>query len=196
MISMKIDAGQSKISKTVLKQLGKNTDKVLADATNRALAGMRTDGTKLIVKESGIVRKKVFSSFTIIKASPSGAFQNARVDISGNPIGLAKFKHKPKKLMTGKTRGGVNVSIGQKSIKFKHAFVAVMSNGHVGIFERQRGQKTKSGREKLQELFGPAIPQFAGRRHITKIVQENAQERFIKRFEQQSQRWLKQSGVK
>ncbi|WP_141677442.1 hypothetical protein, partial [Gilliamella sp. wkB72] len=71
MITMKIDAGQSRISSSVLKKLGKNTDKVLADATNRALSGMRTDGTKLIVKESGILRKNVFSAFTIIKASAS-----------------------------------------------------------------------------------------------------------------------------
>lgn len=88
MITMKIDAGQSRISSSVLKKLGDKADKVVADATNRALAGMRTDGTKLIVKESGIVRKKVFSAFTIIKASASGQTHNARVEITGNPIFL------------------------------------------------------------------------------------------------------------
>lgn len=199
MITMKIDAGQSRISSSVLKQLGKNSDKVLADATNRALAGMRTDGTKLIVAESGIVRKKVFSSFNIIKASASGQTHNARVEITGNPIGLAKFKHKfkkPKKNKKGVSSGSLSVNLGQKTITFQHAFVATMKSGHVGIFERQRGVLTSSGREKLQELFGPSIPQFAGRKHITDTVQSQAQKRFATRFNQQMERWLNKKGAR
>ena len=195
MISMKIDVGRAKISRKILKQLGDKSIKVSVDATNRALAGMRTDGTKLVVKESGLVRKTVFSSFTVIKASINST-QNGRVDICGNPISLVKYKHNPKNAMTGKTRGGVKVSIGQKSIKFSHAFVAVMPNGHIGIFERQRGVKTASGKTKIQELFGPAIPQLAARPHIVKVVQEKAQERYMTRFTQQMERWLKQSGAK
>lgn len=194
MISINIDAGQNKISTLILKKLGNKTDRVLADSTNRALQGMRTDGTKLIVSDSGIVRKRVFSAFKIIKSGPNSP--TGRVDIFGRPIGLVNFKHTPKNQMTGKTKGGVRVKLGQKTVIFKHAFVAEMRSGHVGIFERQRGIKTRTGREKLQELFGPSIPQFAGRQHITQTVQKNATARFLKRFEQQSQRWLKQSGAK
>lgn len=199
MITMKIDAGQSRISSSVLKQLGKNTDKALADATNRALAGMRTDGTKLIVKESGMIRKKVFSSFTVIKAGSSGQTHNARVEITGSPIGLAKFKYKfkkPKKSKKGMHPGSLSVILGQKTITFHHAFVATMRSGHVGIFERQRGVLTSSGREKLQELFGPSIPQFAGRKRIADTVQSKAQERFSARFNQQMERWLNKTGVR
>lgn len=199
MISMKIDAGQHKISSSILKELGDKADKVLADATNRALAGMRTDGTKLVVAESGIVRKKVFSAFTIIKASSSGEFKHARVEIKGNPIGLSKFKHKvkkPKATKKGFEPGTLSVNIGKKAVVFRHAFVATMKSGHVGIFERQRGVLTSSGREKLQELFGPSIPQFAGRKHISSKVQIEAQKRFVTRFNQQAQRWLNKKGAK
>lgn len=195
MISMKIDIGREKISRKILNQLGDKSVRASVDATNRALAGMRTDGTKLIVRESGLVRKTVFSAFTIIKSSANGS-QNGRVDIVGNPIGLVKYKHTPKKTMGGRTRGGVRVSIGQKSIQFRHAFVAVMPNGHVGIFERQRGIKTSSGKIKIQEFFGPSIPQLAARPHIVQFVQEHAQERYMTRFTQQMDRWLKQSGAK
>lgn len=187
---MKIDIGREKISRKILNQLGDKSVRASVDATNRALVGMRTDGTKLIVRESGLVRKTVFSAFTIIKSSANGS-QNGRVDIVGNPIGLVKYKHTPKK-----TSGGVRVSIGQKSIQFRHAFVAVMPNGHVGIFERQRGIKTSSGKIKIQEFFGPSIPQLAARRHIVQFVQEHAQERYVTRFTQQLDRWLKQSGAK
>lgn len=195
MITMKIDAGQSRISSSVLKKLGDKADKVAADATNRSLAGMRTDGTKLVVKESGIVRKKVFYSFTVFKASSSVQTHNARVEITGNPIGLAKFK-KPKKNKKGLSSGSLSVSLGQKTITFHHAFVATMKSGHVGIFERQRGVLTSSCREKLQELFGPSIPQFAGRGHITDTVQSKAQERFAARFNQQMERWLNKMGAR
>lgn len=197
MITMQIDVAQHRISSSVLEELGDKADKVLADATNRALAGMRTDGTKLIVAESGIIRKKVFSSFRIIKASSSGECQNARIDIIGNPLGLSKFKYKykkPKKNKKGGSPGSLSVSIGQKNITFQHAFVAKMKSGHVGIFERQRGVITSSGREKLQEKFGPSIPQFASRKHITEKVQFKAQERFVNRFNQQAQRLLSKKG--
>jgi len=195
MISMKIDIGRARISNRILRQLGDKSIKVSVDATNRALAGMRTDGTKLVVKESGLIRKTVFSSFTVIKASVNST-QNGRVDICGNPIRLVKYKHTPKKSMTGKTRGGVKVNIGQKAINFSHAFVAVMPNGHIGIFERQRGVKTASGKTKIQELFGPAIPQLAARPHIVKAVQEKAQERYMTRYSQQMERWLNQNGAR
>jgi len=195
MISMKIDIGREKISKNILKQLGDKSIRASVDATNRALAGMRTDGTKLIVKESGLNRKSVFPAFTIIKSSANGSF-NGRVDIVGHPVGLVKFKHNPKKPMIGKTRGGVRVSIGQKTIVFRHAFVAVMPNGHMGIFERQRGVKTVSRKTQIQEFFGPSIPQFAARPHIVSVVQQQAQQRYDTRFTQQMERWLKQNGAK
>lgn len=195
MISMKIDIGRARISNRILRQLGDKSIKVSVDATNRALAGMRTDGTKLVVKESGLIRKTVFSSFTVIKASVNST-QNGRVDICGNPIGLVKYKHTPKKTMTGKTSGGVKVNIGQKAINFSHAFVAVMPNGHIGIFERQRGVKTASGKTKIQELFGPSIPQLAARPHIVSAVQEKAGERYVTRFTQQMERWLNQNGAR
>lgn len=195
MITMQIDIGRDKISKKILKQLGDKSLRASVDATNRALAGMRTDATRLIVAESGLNRKSVFSAFTVIKSSVHSS-QNGRVDIVGNPVGLVKFKHNPKKPMTGKTRRGVRVSIGQKTIVFRHAFVAVMPNGHVGIFERQRGVKTESGKTKIQELFGPSIPQFAARRHIVSVVQEKAQQRYATRFTQQLERWLQQTGAK
>lgn len=199
MISMKIDAGQHKISSSILKKLGDKSDKVLADATNRALVGMRTDATKLIVAESGIARKKIFSAFTVIKISRSGDFNNGRVEITGRPTGLSKFKHKfkkTKKTTRGFSPGSLSVNIGKKSIVFRHAFVATMKSGHIGIFERQRGVKTSSGREKLNELFGPSIPQFAGRKHISDTVQKMAQKRFETRFNQQTERWLKKTGAK
>lgn len=195
MISIQIDIGRDKISKKILKQLGDKSLRASVDATNRALAGMRTDATRLIVAESGLNRKSVFSAFTVIKSSVHSS-QNGRVDIVGNPVGLVKFKHNPKKPMTGKTRGGVRVNIGQKTIKFSHAFVAVMPNRHIGIFERQRGVKTESGKTKIQELFGPSIPQFAARRHIVSVVQEQAQQRYTARFTQQLERWLQQTGAK
>lgn len=193
MISMTLDARQDQISRTILNRLGDKTEKVITDATNRTLAGMRTDVTRLIVKKEGIIRKTVFSAITINKANASGS--NGSVDIMGGPLGLIKYKHTPKKEMKGKTKGGVKVSINQQLVQLKSTFVAIMPNGHKGVFERQRGIRTDSGNTKIEELWGASIPQIAARHEIVAKVQENAAERFLNRFTQQSNRWLGQNGA-
>lgn len=180
----------------LIKDLGKDAPKVMADSQNRAVAGVRTDGTRLIKKESGIERKKIFDSFRVIKASSKSSSPAARVIVSGKPIALGKYPHKPKRTMGGKTKNGVKINVAGKDIHFRHAFVAKMPSGHIGIFERVRGNKTRSGKELLKEFFGPSIPQLAGRKNIEKVITEQAQERFHKRFNQQANRYLKKRGAK
>lgn len=195
MLSVSINVNDANTQR-LIKELGKDAPKVLADSQNRAVAGVRTDGTRLIKKESGIERKKIFDSFRVIKASSKSSSPQAKVIVSGKPIALGKYSHKPKRIMGGKTKTGVKINVAGKDVHFRHAFVAKMPNGHVGIFERVRGKKTRSGKEQLKEFFGPSIPQLAGRENIEKTITEKAQERFHKRFTQQAERYLKKRGAK
>lgn len=196
MIIMNIDAGQEAASKRLLKELGKNGSKVLADSYNRAAAGMRTDGTRMIVNGSGLKRPVVYKAFRIVKASPKSVSPEAKVIIDGHTVALIQNTHKPVKPMVGKTKGGVTVNLGHTKVIFRHAFVAKMPSGHIGIFQRQRGVKNDDGREKLTELFGLSVPQIAEREDIVKPVQEKAIERFLTRFEQQTDRFLRKSGAR
>ncbi|MBK5073230.1 phage tail protein [Budviciaceae bacterium CWB-B4] len=196
MIRMRVDAGQMGISSRLLRQLGPNADKALADASNRTAAGMRTDATRLIVKDSGLKRPVIFTAFRIVKASGKVGGSSAQVIIDGSPLPLFLNAPKPSKPMTGKTKGGVTVKLGARRVNFQHAFIAQMASGRVGIFERQVGVRGDSGREKIRELYGPSVPQLAERDHITEEVNQKARERFNQRFNQQADRHLRRMGVR
>lgn len=197
-VKLGISADKLGASDEILKKLGENSSKAQADALNRTLAGMRTDATRLIVKQSGLKRPEVFKSFSLIKASGKSAAPKAVVNISGSPVPVYKFAARPAAPMTGKTRGGVSYRVGESRIKFQHAFVAKMHSGHIGVFGRSNDrfmQKNKN-RNAIDEQFGPSVPQFAGRETVENPVMDKAAERFSKRFDQQVNRFLKSKGVK
>lgn len=174
-----------------LRQLGPYSDKVLKDSYSRAANGMRTDATRLIVKTSGLKRAFVFKSFSLIKSS-----NQARVFIKGRPIPLYLYGVNPKGVMKGRTKGGVSVKFDGKRERFRHAFITQFKSGHIGIFERQRGVRTSTGKIAIKEFFHLSVPQYAGRNEISEPVMQNANERFMKRFQQQADRYFRKMGVR
>ncbi|MDQ7104205.1 phage tail protein [Serratia sp. MF2] len=196
MIKLKIDAKKLGVSDKILNKLGENADKVQIDALNRTITGMRTDGTRLIVKESGLKRPIVFKSFRLYQANKKQDALGASVVISGKTIPLYQFAPKPSSPMTGRTKGGVRIRVGKSKIQFKHAFIGKMPSNHIGMFQRQISKKNKKGREPIIEMFGPSMPQIAHREEIENEVMKKAEERFNKRFDQQADRFLKKQGLK
>ena len=55
------------------------------------------------------------------------------------------------------------------------AFVAKMKSGHIGVFERMKGTKTKGGKEKLAELYGMSIPSMIKSRDVAFAIQSKGQ---------------------
>lgn len=55
------------------------------------------------------------------------------------------------------------------------AFVAKMKSGHIGVFERMKGTKTKGGKEKLAELYGMSIPDMVKSRDVAFEIQQKGQ---------------------
>lgn len=55
------------------------------------------------------------------------------------------------------------------------AFVAKMKIGHIGVFERMKGTKTKGGKEKLAELYGMSIPSMIKSRDVAFEIQQKGQ---------------------
>ena len=55
------------------------------------------------------------------------------------------------------------------------AFVARMKSGHIGVFERMEGTKTKGGKEKLAELYGMSIPSMIKSRDVAFEIQQKGQ---------------------
>lgn len=197
-VKLDIKAEKLGVSDDLLKRLGENSSKAQADALNRTLAGMRTDATRIIVKQSGLKRPEVFKAFTLIKASSRSSSPAAAVKIVGAPVPRFRYGARPTSPMTGKTRSGVSFRVDAARVKFRHAFVAKMQSGHVGVFERSNDtfMAKNKNRPAIDEQFGPSIPQLAGREEVENPVMDNAGVRFRKRFDQQVNRFLKSKGVK
>lgn len=63
--------------------------------------------------------------------------------------------------------------------RFERAFVARMGTGHLGIFERTGGM-TSRGKDELEELFGPSVPQMLGSEDVEKTLADEAMQSFEK----------------
>ena len=57
--------------------------------------------------------------------------------------------------------------------QFAEAFVARMPSGHTGIFERTGG-RTANGRDEIQELYGPSVPQMLGSQTVAGTLAREA----------------------
>ncbi len=61
--------------------------------------------------------------------------------------------------------------------KFDNAFVAMMPNGHVGIFERTGGI-SPNGSDEIREMKGLSIPEMLGGRSVSESLSAKAAEAF------------------
>lgn len=64
---------------------------------------------------------------------------------------------------------------------FRHAFVARMKTGHVGIYERTGGM-TSHDKDEIEELFGPSVPQMLGHQEVAEKLTGEAMETFEERL--------------
>lgn len=65
---------------------------------------------------------------------------------------------------------------------FRHAFVARMKSGHTGIYERTGGM-TSNDKDKIEELFGPSVPQMLGQREVAEKLAAETMEKFEERLD-------------
>lgn len=118
--------------------------RALRKAGATALRDMRSEASKRIRARKAIKAKFIREALTLRK--PTGktiATMSWAVDVSGRPIRVSDYSYR------GSKKRGVSVQInrGTRSI-LPHAFVAVMSTGHKGVFKRQA-----TSRLPIRELF-------------------------------------------
>lgn len=73
--------------------------------------------------------------------------------------------------------------------KFNDAFIAKMSSGHIGIFERTGGV-TAGGSDQIKEIQGSSIPQMLGNKEIQKGLAKTAEKKFEERMDHEVLRLL------
>ena len=154
-------------------------DKATSGALNEMAEQVKVASARSIRDAGYKVRvRTIKQGLSISRASPSKL--RAAVIARGRPIPLVEFSAR-------ETSRGVSVSVlhGRKTIS--GAFIAVMPNGHRGVFVRVEGAQHKrmTTRGKVswhalgvRELFGPSVPDGLANKEVQDALQAFVSEKF------------------
>lgn len=187
---------------TLLAGIPKGAERAFSNAINRGLSRVKTGATKR-VKEVYTVQSGALSAATNVRIQKASTGNLAGyVSFSGCKIPLFKFKVTPKVPGTGKNvfaavkKGGGGT--------YEDAFIAQMTNGHMGVFERTgeqgimarvaRAKHPNKHTEKVEEKMGLSAAQMVGNENVMKPLEEEAQKLVNERLEHEIDRILSGYG--
>lgn len=178
-------------------------DKAVKSAMSRALSHLRTNSAKEI-------RKKYAISTAAIRAEENirtrytytpGSGISGYVLFSGHRIPLYRYHGASPVQPVKDNSKGVKVQVkGEITLqhpnipaygrqynstsptRYDRAFVARMSNGHVGIFERTGGV-TRDGSDEIVEMMGSSVAQMVGNEDVQEILVDGAMKKFDERLD-------------
>ena len=170
--------------------MGDRLDPEIAKAMNRAAKGIRTDVTKQIATTRDIKRSEMKDwSFR----NASAANLEASATIKGARLGLEKFAPRPKRVMDGRTSGGVQVTIFGKQVQLRHGFMHSFRSGDLQVLQRKKGAQPKNdfdsqgrrlkGRFPVYHPTAVAVPQMADDDDVVDKATEGYGERYLKQFD-------------
>lgn len=134
-------------SNRAMAALGEKAPLALMRAINRTASNARTAMTRVIAGDLGIKASIVRDRVKVSEAKRNHL--GATLYASPKRIPLIQFKAKGPRPSRGRGRG-VTAKIGAG--RYPHAFIARMTSGHEGVFQR-RGKR----RLPITELHGPSI---------------------------------------
>ena len=197
----------------MLKDMPGALDKAVRSAHRRAASSLRTRSSAKI-REVYAIRKRDLEADVSVRAKTKSSAGGIRTDteFASPRIGLFKFLGtQPQEdvrqektvyvLLDGKMTA-VHPSIAPRArekksmrpVRFdqhRNAFVAVMKNGHAGIFERPGNKDIKPGdRRFIREIMGDSMPQMLGDLHVAEELQKYTADVFDKRVEHEAVRLL------
>lgn len=142
----------------MLADISGGTNLAIKRAVKRTMTGVKT----LVAQEIG--KKTTLKSATIKDAIATQVIDTSgKLTISGRKIPLSLFSCNPTIALSQRASGaGVSVKIykDRAAVRYRHAFWAVMPNGHTGLFERKITGGRVVGRLGIDELIGPSVPTF------------------------------------
>ena len=171
-----------------LKNLGKDGNKALARALNRAVDAGVTQAARSVSSEYYVQNQKVKKTIKTKKANANSL--TAGFISAGNAIPLINFKTNPKRVPAKKPKillqAGVLRSGGLGSIK--NAFVNKTKSGKIHVLQR-----TTNSSYPIKVLYGLSIPQMVGSKKIGEKIEDRAVEILDSRVQHEIDRLL---GVK
>lgn len=143
-----VDQDKLNSAKSALQFIGNGYQRATMRAANYAAARTKTATSKKLISLLTADAQRIRDSLTVQRATL--AHNTSVLDVSGRAIPLFRFDVA---FMYPTVKGGVTAKIFRTGIPpthLKHAFVAKMKSGHVGVFSRET-----PARRPLQEHFGP-----------------------------------------
>ena len=157
-----------------LKNSDKQLEKALYFAKNRALNTVKTELARGVPEKYDTNQKTIRDRTRINKNA-------GEVSVKGSPIRLFKFKVTPR----SPRRQLVTASVKRARKSLPHAFVAQMTNGHIGVFER-----AGKDRYPINQLYSVSEAQMAGNKEVLESAMERASIVFDERLDHEIGRLL------
>lgn len=174
-------------------------EKVVRSAVSKAAKRLQSASVKTVRERYAISTANIRESENVQVSYSYNSGVQAFVRFSGTRIPLFRFDGATPHQPTRDTSGRLPVMSGEggwrlmypgvaasghvlkdtSPYSFEKAFVARMSSGHTGIYERTGGM-TSSGRDEIKELFGPSVPQMLGNEDVEKKLADEAMKSFEK----------------
>lgn len=156
---------------------------VTVRATNKTLAGVRTDAVAEVYKDLNLTKARIRKDFKISRASAAGP--SGRVTATGTPVGLASFSG------TAQRAKGTSVKVkrgGRRSI-IRHAFVAEIKKAK-NVWWRALKHGGPPGKRvarlPIDRLTGPRIEDILAKPAVMGVVMAKAGDRFAKNIDHET----------
>jgi hypothetical protein len=173
----------------ILSGIPKGASKAFYNVINRGLEKVKTQSGKSVAKTYRISQKDFKSETNIREKKATQTDLAGQIVFAGTSIPLMKFKVNPKE----QKKQTVSVAVLRESggERLKHAFIAKMKSGHIGVFERTT---SSTWRLPIDELYGPAAAGMIENVENRKEIETVAQEIIDKRIEHEISRILNRYG--
>lgn len=193
MIDIDVEISTTDI-KSIRQRLGQFEDKtpnVLSRAINRTVATIKTEMKRDAAKRYSIAQKDVAATLEDRKANSKKLY--GYVKSAGTVIPLSKFRVTPQRTVSYDSgepnpshysaavlKGGALKAL----VHNPKAFIAVMPNGHGGVYERT-GKKSRVNPQKevIAQRFGPSVPHMIKNKNVIDEIKNKAESTLQKRID-------------
>lgn len=190
-IDVEISATDIKSIRQRLGQFEDKTPNVLSRAINRTVATIKTEMKRDAAKRYSIAQKDVAATLEDRKANSKKLY--GYVKSTGTVIPLSKFRVTPQRTVSYDSgepnpshysaavlKGGALKAL----VHNPKAFIAVMPNGHGGVYERT-GKKSRVNPQKevIAQRFGPSVPHMIKNKNVIDEIKNKAESTLQKRID-------------
>lgn len=180
MLKLDVRADVKGIKASLTKYVGEQ-QKAVVRALNKTAAQAKTAASQEVRAAGYNIKASAIKKSFVIQRAKAGSLVVV-LKATGRPIALINYGAR-------QTKNGVSFQVKSGRQTLRHAFIATMSNGHQGVFERFgpaaiKGSKVVVNGKKrrpntpIREKFGPSIPQSLANDAVEKALMAKIRQKF------------------